>query len=353
VRKVRKTLGFIISSFFCAILVYVFLIAVFPPRIFLSPYYILAVYFITGLFLLTFDFVLSRQIQKINRNRFFQSIQQWSNRKKVIWSVLLITIIVALSSVRPVLDNINDKRILQDAKQQFLPITYSVISEAKVDRTLVELQRTLKKLRTEYIEKSPDYIIKVHLFSNRNEFIEKTGMSELSVGGTLTLAGRPPEIIIPVEQESSIWNNTLPTSTPSHEITHVVTFEALQLKDIILVPRFYIEGMAEYESLKDFRRFPDRLFKRIRLAFYKNQLIRLEAIPTLDIKDRNVNDEDILLFYRLSEEFIRYLIHSYGEHKPWHVVRDVGQGMNFYDAFKREYNKEYSVTFSEFLGYFY
>lgn len=329
------------------------LIGLFPPRIFLSPYYMLSIFFITGLFLFAFDFVLSRLIHRINRSKFFQSIQQWSNRKKFILSTLLVIIIISLSLIRPVIDSINDKRVLEDAKQQFLPLTYGNISKAKVDRTLVELQKTLRELRGKYVEKPPDYLIKVHLFSDRNELIEKTGMSELSAGGTLALPGRLPEIAIPVEKERSIWDNTLPTSTPSHEITHVVTFEALQLKDMKLVPRFFIEGMAEYESLKDFNRFPDRLFKRVRLVFYKNQLIRLEAIPTLDIKDKSVNREDIFLFYRLSDEFIRYLIHSYGEDKTWNVVQNVGQGMNFNEAFKSEYSKEYSATFAEFLEYFY
>jgi len=307
----------------------------------------------TGLFLFVFDFVLSRLVHKVKRHKFFESIQKWSNRKKLIWYVFSIIIIILLILIKPVLDNVNDKKVLEEAKQQFLPIPYSVISEAKVDRTLVELQKTLVKLRDEYIEKPPDYLIKVHLFSNQNEFIQKTGMFELTAGGTLMLPGRPPEVIIPVEKEKSIWDNTLPTSTPSHEATHVVTFEAMQLKDNNLIPIFYLEGMAEYESSKDFNRFPDRIFNRIKLILYKNQLTKLETIPTLNIKDKSVNDEGILLFYRLSGEFIRYLIHNYGEHKPWYVVQNVGQGMNFYEAFKSEYSKEYFATFSEFLGYFY
>jgi len=262
-------------------------------------------------------------------------------------------IFVLLVLIKPVADNINDKKVLEEAKQHFSPIPYSVISQAKIDRTLVELQKTLVKLRDEYIEKPPDYLIKVHLFSNQNEFIQKTGMSELTAGGILMLPGRPPEVIIPVEKEKSIWDNTLPTSTPSHEATHVVTFEAMQLKDNNLIPRFYLEGMAEYESSKDFNRFPDRIFDRVKLISYKNQLTRLDSIPALDIKDKSVSRENVELFYRLSGEFMRYLVHYYGERKPWHVVQNVGQGTNFYEAFRIEYGKEYSAAFSKFLEYFY
>ena len=111
--------------------------------------------------------------------------------------------------------------------------------------------------------------------------------------------------------------------------------------------------MAEYESMKDFRRFFDRIWNRINLIFYKNQLVKLKEIPNLNIKDKRVKNEDIFLFYSLSDEFIKYLVHHYGEDKHWYVVKIVGQEMNFDDSFMMVYNKEYSVAFSEFLEYFY
>ncbi len=351
--KLRKSIVLITRSVFLAICIYVLLIAVFPPRVFLSLYYILVVFFIVGLFLFVFDFVLLKLVSKVRIPRFLESIQQWSNKKKLLWSVISITVLILLTLLNPVIDNFNDKKVLEEAKEQFLPITYGVISQAKIDRTLVELQKTLDKLRGEYVEKPPDYLIKVHLFSNIDELIKKTGMSEWAGGGTLMLPGKPPELAVPVEQETSIWNSTLPTATPAHEITHVVTFEALQLQDTNLVPRFYEEGIAEYVSLRDYHRFPDRMLNRIRLIFYKNQLTRLELIPTLNIKDKSVKNEDIVLFYRLSHEFTKYLVANYGMDKSWYVVLDVGQGMNFYEAFRKEYNKEYATMYSEFLSYFY
>jgi len=351
--KLRKSLRFIASSLFCAILVYVLLIVVFPPRIFLSPYYMLLVLLITGLFLFLCDFALSRLVHKIKQCKALESIKRWPKKKKLIWYTFSMILIILLILIKPVLDNVSDKKVLEKAMEQFSPILYSSIPEAKVDRTLVELQKTLDRLRAEYIENPPVYLIKVHLFSDIDELVNITGISEWSAGGILTGLGRPPEIAIAVEKESSIWDNTLPTPTPSHEITHIVTFEALQLKDMLLVPRFYLEGMAEYESLKAINRFPDRLLNRIGLIFYNGQFTGLEVIPTLDIKDESVNEEGIFLFYRLSGEFIRYLINTYGEHTPWYVVKNVGQGLNFHDAFKREYNKEYSKMFSEFLEYFY
>jgi hypothetical protein len=289
----------------------------------------------------------------MNIINYFQSIHSWSKRKRIISTSAIIVIFSLLILIKPILDNVNDNKLNEEAKQQFLPIPLSAISEAKVDRTLIELERTLVKLRSQYIEKQPNYLIKVYLFSDINELIRKTGMSEWIAGGTLMLPGNPPEIAIPVEKKRSIWDNTLPTSTPSHEATHVVTFEAMQLKDMNLVPRFYLEGMAEYESLKDFNRFPDRIFDRVRLIFYNNQLTRLDSIPALDIKDKSVSREDVELFYRLSAEFIRYLVNYYGERKLWHVVQNVGQGMNFYEAFRIENGKEYSAAFSKFLEYFY
>lgn len=353
VPKIKKTLGFIISSLVCAILIYVLLTALFPPRILLSPYYILAVYSITGLFLFVSDLFLPRLVKWMNRINYFQSIHSWSKRKKIVSASVMMIIFILLIIIKPILDNVNDNKLKEEAKQQFLPIPLSAISEGKIDRTLIELQKTLDKLRSEYVEKPPHYLINVYLFSDLNELINKTGMSDWAAGGVATLPDRPPVIAIPVEKESSIWNNTLPTSTPSHEATHVVTFEVMQLKDLKLIDGFYLEGMAVYESLKDFNRFPDRIFNRVRLIFYNNQLTRLRSISAVDIKDKSVSREDVELFYRLSGEFVRYLVHYYGERKPWRVVQDVGQGMNFYEAFRIEYGKEYSEAFSEFLGYFY
>lgn len=351
--KLRKTIGFILASLLCAILAYFLLVTVFPPRVFLSPLYILGVLCGTGVFLFALEFVSPTLVRKIERSSLVQSVRHWTKRKKVVSVVLIAVVFVALIPVKPIVDNIHDKKFLEAAKQQFLPIAYGVISQAKIDRTLVELQKTLDELRGEYVEEPTDYVIKVHLFSDRNELIQKTGMSEWSAGGTLTLPGRPPELAIPVEKESSVWNNTLATSTPSHEIAHVVTFEAMNLKDMELIPRFFDEGMANYESLKDLNRFPNRLFNRITLVTYKSQLANLATIPTLNIKDSSANEEDIALFYRLSEEFIRYLVHNYGERTPWYVVQDVGNGMGFYEAFNREYKREYFTAFSEFLEYFY
>jgi len=261
--------------------------------------------------------------------------------------------LILLVLIKPVSDNINDSKVLESAREQFSVVIYSSISEAKINRTLVELQKALDKLRAEYIAEPPDYVIKVHLFANRNELIERTGLSEWSAGGALLLPGRVPELAITAEKESSIWNSSRPTTTPAHEITHVVTFEALNQKDMKLVPIFVLEGMAEYETMRGIYHFPDRMINRMRLIFYKNDLSRLEIIPSLGIKDESVNQEDLLLFYLLSEEFIRYLIHIYGEHTPWYVVQDVGQGTNFYEAFQKVYNTEYTTAYSEFLSYFY
>ena len=125
------------------------------------------------------NFSAKRLIQKINKYNLFQYVGKSSNRKKTLLAFLTVTIII-LSLIRPVMDNINDKRILEHAKQQFIPLIYSEIAEAKIDRTLVELQKALDRLRNQYVEDIPDYQIIVHLFYDRQEYIEKTGMLELS-----------------------------------------------------------------------------------------------------------------------------------------------------------------------------
>jgi hypothetical protein len=41
------------------------------------------------------------------------------------------------------------------------------------------------------------------------------------------------------------------------------------------------------------------------------------------------------------------------EYAIWHVVQDVGNGLGFPEAFKKEYASDYVTAYSQFLKYFY
>ncbi len=339
----------ILSLIFSAAL-YLCLIGVFPPRIFLSPYYIITLFVVVALFCIFIGYLL----QKLKIRRYSDAIEKWTSKKKILIFGSIIMAIILLSSIKPLLDTSNDNKLREEAKTQFsINQIGQMIYKGNIDRTIIELENTLENLRNEFIESPPEYIIRVYIFSDVDELVRITHIPNWAAGGVLTIPGQSPIIFIPTEQEKSIWNNNLPTTTPAHEATHIVVYEAINQKDIELIDKFFREGMAEYESSKGFINLTTRIENRLTLVTYKDQIVRLSSVPTWNILDSQITQEDVTLFYLLSNEFITYLAHEHGEKALWQVLKDIGQGMDFYEAFKVEIRKEYLNAYSEFLAYFY
>ena len=63
--------------------------------------------------------------------------------------------------------------------------------------------------------------------------------------------------------------------------------------------------------------------------------------------------EDVRLFYYVSFEFMRYLADTYGEERPWDVLRIVGAGENFDFATKMVFGNDYSQLFQDFKQAFF
>lgn len=351
--RLRKVTEFIIAWLLLAFCLALLLVGLLPPRVLFSPLFLVGLPASIGIIAFLLNRLSRRAEKGRNAGNPFDNVQKWSRNRKL--AVLSATVVVFLLAVlaRPIADIISNKNILERAKLHFEPITYGSVPTSRIDRTLTELEKVLDRLRKAHLYETPSYLIKVHLFSDVNEFIRQTGTPEWSAGGTLTLQGQPPELYIPVEQEISIWKDALPTTTPEHEITHVVTYEVLQLQSPEALPRFYAEGLANYESLKSFNRFAERWFSRLWLIFYRNQAMKLTTIPNLNIWDNNTDVKDVRLHYRLSNEFVAYLAHRYGDNAPWLVVQDIGQGMSFNDAFKRQFKDVYLSVYFDFLEYYY
>jgi hypothetical protein len=351
--KLNKIAGFVLEALFLSFFIYMPLITLFPPKISLTPVFMSMVVVITAIFLFLFNYLFEKLILKIKQQNIIQSIRNWSKKKKIIAVALVMTAVTLVILIDPIITNFNNKRLLTETSRTFSVTNYGTISQNQVNRTLIELQKPLDILRGQYLTSKPDYLIKVYFFTDIKNLVDQTGMSDWAVGGTRAFLGKPPEILIPVEQKSSIWENNIPTSTPFHEITHVVTLEVMKFKDEHLIPLFFLEGMAEYESNKEFIRFPDRLNNRIGLLRHRNQLSTITSIMSLDIHDPKTKQDDINLFYSLSGEFNQYLAHKYGEPVTWKIIKDVGDGMTFYDSFLKEFKIDYFTAYSEFLKYFY
>lgn len=269
----------------------------------------------------------------------------WSKRRKrialVIIAVLLVGLPLAVTGTR----YLSDERLLEQASTQFQVEASSLASQGQIESTLIELERQLTKLRSSYVEEPPDYMIVVRMFANVSELQGGTSTPDWADASVQITPGESPLIYIPVEPENQRFGRTAPTHRPAHEITHVVTYEALNCQSMTLIPRFFHEALAQYESLKGMPNLVSRLCIRVFLLSLEPSLGLRDEPPELYVE---MTQEDVEVFYALSYEFGRYLAHEYGEGRLWTIVQLVGDGMEFRDAFASVTGRQYLDAYKEF-----
>ena len=89
------------------------------------------------------------------------------------------------------------------------------------------------------------------------------------------------------------------------------------------------------------------------LLRFRNETSELRLVETLDLRDRTVDATEVRLFYRMSQPFTGYLVRKYGEDRLWSVVRGVGQGLSFDDAFAKECGIDFLSGYDAFLRWYY
>lgn len=272
-------------------------------------------------------------------------LHKWSRKKKIIGLIVIFSVLIIVPLATRGVSYLNDQRLLEHAKTQFLVETSSLASQGQIENTLIELQRQLTRLRSKYVKEPPDYLIRVRMFANVSELRAKTSRPDWSDAFVQITPGQSPIVYIPVEPESRRFDKSPPTAGPAHEITHVLTYEALRLQSMTLIPRFFHEGFAQYESLKGLSNLPNRLFKRVFLFTLEPSLILRNEPPELG---PDVSQKDVNVFYALSYEFMRYLSGKYGVEELWQVVQLVGNGTEFTEAFIDVTGKQYLDAYDEF-----
>jgi len=272
-------------------------------------------------------------------------LHKWSRKKKIIGLIVIFSVSIIVPLATRGVSYLNDQRLLEHANTQFLVETSSLASQGQIENTLIELQRQLTKLRSKYVKEPPDYLIKVRMFANVSELHAKTSSPDWSDAFVRITPGQSPIVYIPVEPESRRFDKSAPTPGPAHEITHVVTHEALRLQSMTLIPRFFHEGLAQYESLKGIPNLFTRLSERVFLFTLEPSLVLRDEPPDLYL---GASQKDVDIFYVLSYEFVRYLSDVYGVERLWRVVQLVGNGTEFTEAFTDVTGKQYLDAYDEF-----
>jgi len=183
------------------------------------------------------------------------------------------------------------------------------------------------------------------MFADVSELQAETSIPDWSDAFVDITPGESPIIYILVEPERQRFDKSAPTARPAHEITHIVTYEALRFQSMTLAPRFFHEGLAQYESLKGMPNLLNRLIIRIFLFTLEPSLVLRDEPPDLYLE---TTQKDVDIFYALSYEFGRYLANKYGEERLWRIVQLVGDGIEFSDAFINVTGKQYPDVYKEF-----
>lgn len=351
--KLVRSIQFLVGLIFLFIIIFVFFTDVLPPRILFSPFFVAAILFLSIIIVIFLNRCVPKLLNRLRLNEKIDLLYKWPLKRKIVAILLFIVFLGLLVSINPIIDKVSESKYLDKAKLQFNAIIYPNVTEKDVNTTLVELYKPLVKMREIYVENPPSYLINVHLFSNRAQYVKLTGQSDISVGGTYFEAGSPPIIALPVEPASGYTNDSIRTTTPTHEIIHVICFEAINQKDIGLVDRFFLEGVAEYKSKEGLNHFADRVYARVEILFLKKQLDNLKDVPNIDVRDKNTIKNDCLLFYDLAGEFLRYLSNKYGDEKCWQTLSLIGNDFSFEESFLKTYNNSFTDEYSDFLGYYF
>lgn len=318
-----------------------FLFDIVRPKDLINPYLISGVIVGAILFLLAMG-LLIRKLAKL--------LKGLSKRSELIISIAFILIILVGVFTVKVIQHFEDKEIYAEALIGFVVVKHGSLTDDQIENTLVALQKQLTSLRNKYIENPPEYVIPVHIFTNLNEYRESTKRPDWSGASTLFNVGEPPILLLPSEKGGGLLDKTAPTTGPAHEITHVVEYEALGLKSMKLIPGSFHEGIAQYESLNQFVNLMDRIEKRFIVVINSDVVLAQEGLPDAYALESEV---DVRLYYCVSFEFMRYMVDTYGENKPWEVLKIVGAGESFEMATTFVFNKSYSELFQEFKNAFF
>jgi len=264
-------------------------------------------------------------------------ILNYARRHVILMLVIIAVIILGPLLVRTVLDY-RDKGFLNDSREHFSVISTSTVSQARINLTQVELEKSLREIRSS-VKVSLDDSIKVHLYSNVRELQEATG-SPKWVYGLTRWSSQGPEIFIPAElppDQKSILNE----GAPVHELTHAI--ELLVTNNPKNLPLWIREGLANH-----YLDFWERILTHIGVWLNRDKIMSYERL-SLFRYDYPQEDLERSVFYSTSYEFVRYLFMRYGESTVWGIVREVSAGTSFESAISHTTAKSERELYEDWL----
>ncbi len=247
----------------------------------------------------------------------------------------------------------SENSVLNDAKQQFKVTTIGGVSEKRIDSTLIELEKQFQRLKDEYNVSDINQPIGIFLYSDVESLHAHTPSPSWG-DAFITDEFDHPLIHLPAEtpsNDSMYKSSQESTPRPAHEIAHLIIHSKVgaNFKDVL--PLWFDEGMAQYESQRGFLN-KYRIIEKLDLwlqNIYKPNLLG-DGHFVLDAK--KYPDNDIGAFYSTSFEFIKY-IDSTHKGSLQGILRRLAIGEAFVNAFKEETGESVTILYKEWYERFF
>ena len=228
----------------------------------------------------------------------------------------------------------------EEAKRRFAVTSYlgngPEFETEAVNQTLWELEDSYQRLQDNWTLPQDVSKIRVSLFRNLGEYQLRMG-KDYVVGHASCPDEYGPEVAVPLEEAPSASRNDSLSQTPMHEMVHGMMCQSLGETRFYSVPRWFLEGMAEWYETEgmDPARFLLRAEKRARLWFNKNNLTEPYIFCALRFNSRDGAERRT--FYETSREFVNSLESSHGIDSLNRLVDDVGAGATFEESIEKRF----------------
>ena len=230
----------------------------------------------------------------------------------------------------------SENSVLTNAKEQFEVNINGEITEKRIDSTLIELEKQFERLKDKYMISDFSESIRIELYQDVESLHAHT-VSPSWGDAFITHKLGYTIIHIPTETPSddSLYKSAqVSTPRPAHEIAHLIIHSKVGPDFKALLPLWFDEGIAQYESHRGFIN-KYRIIKRLDLwllNIYKPNLLE-DGQFILD--STKYPDADIGAFYSTSFEFVRY-IDSTHKGSLQGILHRLATGETFANAFEEE-----------------
>jgi len=262
--------------------------------------------------------------------------------RAIIVSVLVLIMLAGISL--PIYKNqktVGENRNLLNSAVMHFQVTAPGVTQKSINATLVDLERAYEELDDHLSAAERTVIMKVRLFPSLDAFQQYTNGQYL---GITSCSDGAPAITLPARQPGDALPGQPGALTPRHEMVHAMI---CMTAGPISIPRWFHEGLAEYETLKGVDWLVSRTGLRLFLWGERDRIPSQNALASYSPDSSTKELEG--LHYATSFELMRYIVRSLKGRSPWMIVREVSEGRSFDSCLEDATGHGFGELYGEWL----